>query len=102
MLQPRSRRIGQEQWEVANNEIVIIRATGLTGKPIVFEPKPGVCFSRIFRDIGGRSVPWRESSVEDVPTEGLRAWQAGAQAPDLAIVVASTMPRVVATFGSFS
>ena len=31
-------RIGQEQWKVADNEIVIIRTTGLVGKPIVFEP----------------------------------------------------------------
>ena len=36
--------------------------------------KPRVCFSRIFRDVGRRSVPWWESSVEDVPAEGLRAW----------------------------
>ena len=43
VLQPCSRRIGQEQWEVADNEVIIIRTTGLTGKPIVFKPKSGVC-----------------------------------------------------------
>ena len=74
----------------------------MTGKPIVFEPKPGVCFPRIFRDVGRRSVPWWESSVEDVPAEGLRARQARARAPVLADVVASATLRVVATFGSFS
>ena len=84
-----------------NNEIIITRTTGLTGKPIVFEPKPGVCFSRIFRDIGGRSVPWWESSVEDVLAEGLRAWQAGARAPVLTAVVASTASRMIAAVGSF-
>ena len=57
VLQPCSRRIGQEQWEVADNKVVIIRTTGLTGKPIVFEPKLGVCFPRIFRDVFRRSVP---------------------------------------------
>ena len=38
VFQPRSCRIGQEQWKVADNEIVIIHTTGLAGKPIVFEP----------------------------------------------------------------
>ena len=102
MLQPCSSQIGQEYWEITNNEIVIIRDTGLTGKPIVLEPKPGVCFSRIFRDIGGRAVPWWESSVEDVLAEGLRARQAGAWASVLTAVIGSATPRVVAMFGSFS
>ena len=43
--------------KVANNEIVITRPTGLTCKPIVFEPKPEICFARIFRDVGRRSIP---------------------------------------------
>ena len=73
----------------------------MTGKPIVFEPKPGVCFSRIFSDVGRQTVPWRESSVEDVPAEGLRAWQAEARAPVLAAVVASTVSRMIAAAGSF-
>ena len=38
MFQPCLCRIGQEQWKVANNEIVIIRTTGLAGKPIILEP----------------------------------------------------------------
>ena len=102
MLQPRSCQIGQEQREIVNNEIIITRTTGLTGKPIVFEPKPGVCFPRIFRDIGRRSVPWWEGSVEDVLVEGLRAWQAGAQALVLTAIVASAMTRVIAAASSLS
>ena len=102
VLQPRSCRIGEEQWKVADNEVIIIRTTGLTGKPIVFKPKSRVCFPRIFRDIGRRSIPWWEGCVEDVSAEGLRARQAGARAPVLAAVVASAAPRVVAAFGSFS
>ena len=31
-------RFGQEQWKVVDNEIVIIRPTGLAGKPIILEP----------------------------------------------------------------
>ena len=74
----------------------------MTSKPIVFEPKPGVCFSRIFRDVGRRSVPWRESSVEDVPAEGLRARQARAWALVLVAVVAFAATRMIAVAGSFS
>jgi hypothetical protein len=31
-------RVGQEQWEVADDEVVIVRAAGLAGKPIVLKP----------------------------------------------------------------
>ena len=51
VLQPRSCRIGQEQWKVADNEVVIVCTTGFAGKPIVFEPLFGVCFSRVLWDI---------------------------------------------------
>ena len=73
VFQPCSCRISQEQWKVADNKVIIIRTTGLTGKPIVFEPKSRVCLPRVLRGIGRWSIPWWESSVEDVPTEGLRA-----------------------------
>ena len=36
-----------------------------------------------------------------MPTEGLRAWQAGARAPVLTAVVASTASRMIAAAGSF-
>ena len=96
VFKPRSCRIGQEQWKVVDNEVVIIRTTGLTGKPIVFKPKPGVCLPRVLRDVGRWSIPWWEGRVEDVTAEGLRAWQAGARASVLAAIVASAMTRVVA------
>ena len=38
VFQPCSRRIGQEQWKVADNEIVIIYSIGLASKPIILEP----------------------------------------------------------------
>ena len=102
MFQPRSCRIGQEQWKVADNEVIIICTTGLTGKLIVFKPKSGVCLLGVLRDIGRWSIPWRESSVEDVPAEGLRARQARAQAPVPAAVVAFAAMRMIAAVGSFS
>ena len=73
----------------------------MTGKPIVFKPKPGVCLPGVLRDISGWSIPWWECSVEDVPAEGLRPWEAGAQALVLAAVVASTASRMIAAAGSF-
>ena len=38
VFQPCPGRIGQEQWKVVDNEVVIIRTTSLAGKPIVLEP----------------------------------------------------------------
>ena len=84
-----------------DNEVIIIRTTGLIGKPIVFKPKPGVYLPRVLRDISRWSIPWRECSIEDVPAEGLRAWQARARASVLAAVVASAAMRVIATVSSF-
>ena len=85
-----------------DNEVIIICTTSLIGKPIVFKPKSRVCLPKVLWDIGRWSVPWRESSIEDVLAEGLRAQQARAQAPVLATIVVSAMPRVVAASGSFS
>ena len=67
-------QIGQEQWKVANNEIIIIHSTGLVGKPIILEPQFGVHFPRVFWDVGWWLVPWWDGGVEDVSTEGLRSW----------------------------
>ena len=74
----------------------------MIGKPIVFKPKSGVCLPRVFRDIRGWLIPWRECSVEDVPAEGLRPWQAGSRAPVLATIVASVASGMIAVVGSFS
>ena len=48
VFKPRSRRIGQEQWKVADIEIIIIRSTGLASKPIILEPQSEVRFPRVF------------------------------------------------------
>ena len=73
VFQQCSRRISQEQWKVVDNEIVIIRSTALAGKPIILEPQFGVCFPRVFWDIGWWSVPWREGGIEYMSAEGLRS-----------------------------
>ena len=84
-----------------DSEVIIICTTGLTGKPTVFEPKSGVCLPRVLRDIGRWSVPWWESSIEDVLAKGLRAWQARPWTLVLAAVVASATPRMIAAMSSF-
>ena len=38
VLQPCSCRIGQEQGEVVDNEVITIRTIGLTSKPVILEP----------------------------------------------------------------
>jgi len=95
VLQPRSRRIGHEQWKVADNVITIIRSTGLASKLIILEPQFGVHFLGVLRDVGRRSVLWWKGGVEDVPAEGLKSWKAEAQASVLTAIVASAMTRVV-------
>ena len=71
--------------------------TGLASKPIILEPQSRVCFLRVFRDVGRRSVPWWEDGVEDVSAKSMRSRQVRAQASVLAAVVASAMLRLVAT-----
>jgi hypothetical protein len=38
VVQPCPGRVGQEQGEVADDEVVIIYAVGLAGKPVVLNP----------------------------------------------------------------
>ena len=96
MSEPRSRRISQEQWKVADNKIVTIRSTSLASKPIILETRSEVCFPGVFRDVGRWSVPRWEDDVEDVSAKGLRSRQVGAWVSVLATIIASTIMRVVA------
>ena len=102
VFQPCSCRIGQKQWKVADNETITIRSTGLVRKPVILKPQSRVRFPGVFWDVGRRSVPQWEGSVEDVSAEGLRSRQVGARAMVLAAVVASAMMRVIAMASSLS
>jgi len=68
---------------------------------MVFKPKFEVCLPGVLRDVDRWSIPWCECSIEDVPDEGLRAWQARARALVLAAIVVSTASRMIAMAGSF-
>ena len=95
MFQPCPHQIGQEQWKVVDNEIIIIHSTGLASKLIILEPQSRVCFPGVFWDVGRRSVPRWEDGVEDVLAKGLRPHQVGARDSVLTVVVASATTRVV-------
>ena len=48
VLQSCSCRIGQEQGEVADNEVITIRTASLTSKPVILEPPARVRFPGVF------------------------------------------------------
>jgi hypothetical protein len=50
MLQPGSGGVGEEQGEVADDEVVIVRSTQLAGQPVVREPQFRPCFPRVLGD----------------------------------------------------
>ena len=78
-----------------DNEIIIIRSTGLASKLIILKPSSGVRFHRVFQVVGRRSVPRWKGGIEDVSAKGLRSRQVGARASVLVSVVASVTTRVV-------
>jgi hypothetical protein len=97
MLQPGSGGVGEEQGEVADDEIVIVRSTQLAGQPIVREPQFRPCFPRILGDGSWGSEPGRERCPSYGPAESLRTGWFGRGTPILPAVVAPPTPGVVAS-----
>jgi hypothetical protein len=62
MLQPGSGGVGEEQGKVADDEVVIVRSTQLTGQPVVREPQFRPCFPRVLSDGSRSSEPGRETT----------------------------------------
>jgi hypothetical protein len=50
MLQPGPGGVGEEQGEVADDEIVIVRSTQLAGQPVVRKPQFWPRFPRVLGD----------------------------------------------------
>jgi hypothetical protein len=96
MLQPGPGDIGEEQGEVADDEVVIVRSSQLAGQPVVREPQLRPCFLRVLGDGSRGPKPGRERRPSYGPAEGLRTWWFGRGAPILLAVVASPTPGVVA------
>jgi hypothetical protein len=97
MLQPDSSGIGEEQGEVADDEVVIVRSTQLAGQPIVREPQFRPHLPRVLDDSSRGSEPGREQRLSYGPAESLRTGWFGRGTPILPAVVASPTPRVVAS-----
>jgi hypothetical protein len=97
MLQPGSGGVGEEQGEVADDEVVIVHSTQLPGQPVVREPQFRPCFPRVLGDGSRGSEPGREQHPSYGPAESLRTRWFGRGAPILPTVVASPTPGVVAS-----
>jgi hypothetical protein len=50
MLQPGSGGVGEEQGEVADDEVVIVHSTQLAGQPVVREPQFQPCLPQVLGD----------------------------------------------------
>jgi hypothetical protein len=72
MLQPGLGVVGEEQGEVADDEVVIVRSTQLAGQPVVRKPQLWPCFPRLLGDGSRGPEPGRERRPSYGPTEGLQ------------------------------
>jgi hypothetical protein len=97
MLQPGSSGVGEEQGEVADDEVVIVRSTQLAGQPVVREPQFRPCLPRVLCDGSRGSEPGRERRPSYGSAENLRTGWFGRGTPILPAVVASPTPGVVAS-----
>jgi hypothetical protein len=97
MLQPGPGGVGEEQGEVADDEVVIVRPSQLAGQPVARKPQLRPCFPRVLGDGSRGPDPGRERRPLYGPAEGLRTWRFGRGAPILLAVVASPTPGVVAS-----
>jgi hypothetical protein len=97
MLQPGSGGVGEEQGEVADDEVVIVRSTQLAGQPVIHEPQFRPCLPRVLGDGSRGPEPGRERRPSYGPAESLRTGWFGRRAPILLAIVASPTPGVVAS-----
>jgi hypothetical protein len=89
--------VGEEQGEVADDEVVVVRSSQLAGQPVVRKPQLRPCFPRVLGDGSrGPEQSW-ERCPSYGPAEGLRTWWFGRGAPILLAVIASPTPGVVAS-----
>jgi hypothetical protein len=97
MLQLSSGGVGEEQGEIADDEVVIVHSTQLAGQPVVREPQFRPCLPRVLGDGSRGSEPGQERRPSYVPAESLRTGRFGRRALILPAVIASPTPGVVAS-----
>jgi hypothetical protein len=97
MLQPDSGGVGEEQGEVVDDEVVIVRSTQLACQSVVCEPQFRPRLPRVLGDGSRGPEPGQERRPSYGPAESLRTGSFGRRAPILPAVVASPTPGVVAS-----
>jgi hypothetical protein len=97
MLQPCPGSVGEEEREVADDEIVAVRPSQLACQPEIREPQLRPCLPRVLGDGGQGSELGRERRPSYGPAEDPRTWWFGRGALILLTVVASSTSRVVAS-----
>jgi hypothetical protein len=97
MLQPGPSGVGEEQGEVADDEVVIVHSTQFAGQSVVREPQFWPRLPRVLCDGSRGSEPGRERRSSYGPAEILRTGWFGRGTPILPAVVASPTPGVVAS-----
>jgi hypothetical protein len=97
VLQPGASGFGEEQGEVADDEVVVVRSTQLAGQTVVREPQFRSRLPRVLCDSSRGSEPGRERCPSDGPAEGLRTGWLGRGTLILPAVLASPTPGVVAS-----
>jgi hypothetical protein len=97
MLQSGSSGVGEEQGEVVDDEVVIVRSTQLAGQSVVREQQFRPCLPQVLCDGSQGSEPGRERRPSYGSAESLRTGWFGRGTPILPAVVASPMPGVVAS-----
>jgi hypothetical protein len=97
MLQPGPGGVGEEQGEVADDEVVIVHPSQLACQPVVCKPQLRPRLPRILGDGSRGPEPSQERRSSYGPAEGLRTWWFGRGAPILLAVVASSVSGVVAS-----
>jgi hypothetical protein len=97
MLQLGPSSVGEEQGEIADDEVVVVRSSQLAGQPVVRKPQLRPCFPRVLGDGSRGPEPGWERRPSYGPVEGLQTWWFGRGAPILLAVVASPTPGVLAS-----
>jgi hypothetical protein len=92
MLQPGPGGIGEEQGEVADDEVVVVRSSQVACQPVVRKPQLWSCFPRVLGDGSRGPEPGREQRPSYGLAEGLQTQWFGRGALILLTVVAS--PRL--------
>ena len=99
VLEPGSRRVRQEQGEIADDEQVIVRATQLAGQAVIGKPELRVGLAAVLREIGRLPEPGGKKGSADGPAEDPRAWRFRGRTAVLPAIVATTSVWVVAPSG---